>query len=369
MKKKILYIGGFELPDKNAAAQRVMANARLLREMNFDVSFIGISKDIENAPSLVDGFESTPVPYPNSTVKWFKQITTFVDSKEIINRNPDYVILYNFPAVASLKILRKCHKHGIKVIHDLTEWESAISYSPREIVHWLDINLRMRYAVKKMDGVIAISRLLFDYYKKYTQTILVPPTVDLCATKWNRERKLFSNNPKKLVYAGSIGMGNKDRLDMIIEVLKSHKDITLDVIGLSQQQYVNAFGKESPLSENVHFWGRISHNEAVLAVQNADFQLLIREDTLKNNAGFPTKFVESMSCCTPIIATPTSNICDYLKDGENGFIVSASKSLDDVFYGISVLSSEEIIKMKEACRLFEGFDYRNYKTELEKIFV
>ena len=36
MNKSILYLGGFELPDKNAAAQRVMANAKLLREMGFD---------------------------------------------------------------------------------------------------------------------------------------------------------------------------------------------------------------------------------------------------------------------------------------------------------------------------------------------
>ena len=42
MSKSILYLGGFELPDKNAAAQRVMANAKLLGEMGFDVSFIGI---------------------------------------------------------------------------------------------------------------------------------------------------------------------------------------------------------------------------------------------------------------------------------------------------------------------------------------
>ena len=62
--KTVLYLGGFELPDKNAAAQRVVANAKLLREMGFEVSFIGISKDIKNALAVVDGFVSTPVPYP-----------------------------------------------------------------------------------------------------------------------------------------------------------------------------------------------------------------------------------------------------------------------------------------------------------------
>lgn len=43
-KGTILYIGGFELPDKNAAAQRVVANAKALRDLNYNVVFIGITK-------------------------------------------------------------------------------------------------------------------------------------------------------------------------------------------------------------------------------------------------------------------------------------------------------------------------------------
>ena len=49
MSKSILYLGGFELLDKIAAAQRVMAHAKLLREMGVVVSFTGISMDIEYA--------------------------------------------------------------------------------------------------------------------------------------------------------------------------------------------------------------------------------------------------------------------------------------------------------------------------------
>lgn len=64
------------------------------------------------------------------------------------------------------------------MVHDLTEWESNNRWSPSDMMRKIDINLRMRYCVKKMDGVIAISRYLYDYYKKYTNTILVPPTVE-----------------------------------------------------------------------------------------------------------------------------------------------------------------------------------------------
>ena len=370
MSKSVLYLGGFELPDKNAAAQRVMANAKLLREMGFEVSFIGISKNIENAPSSVDRFASYPVPYPTNIKEWIHQICTFKDTDSIINSKPDYVVFYNFPAVASLRILRACHKHGIKVIHDLTEWESCNGWTPKDIVRRLDINLRMRYCTKKMDGVIAISRYLYDYYKGYTNTIQVPPTVDLQDAKFCRTRTLDSLDGKlKLVYAGSPGaVASKDRLDLIIKEVNALSQVQLDIVGLTEQQYRDVFGNSVEVGKNVVFHGRVSHSEAIRFVCDADFQMLIRENTLKNKAGFPTKFVESLSCCTPLIATVTSNICDYIQDGVNGFIVTEENPLENVIKFASTLSAAEKIKMKMACRDYEGFDYRAYKDEFSILF-
>ena len=59
--KKILYIGGFELPDKNAAAHRVLAIAKGLRDSGNEVVFMGVSKDnretdVLKTKSEVQGF-------------------------------------------------------------------------------------------------------------------------------------------------------------------------------------------------------------------------------------------------------------------------------------------------------------------------
>lgn len=366
--KRILYLGGFELPDKNAAAQRVMANAKLLREMGYEVSFMGVSKDIANVPSVVEGFSSNPVLYPTNMRQWIHQIFSFVDSEDLFDNNWDYVVLYNFPSIASLRILEACHKRGIKVIHDLTEWEFASGWTPRQVIRKLDINLRMCYCIKKMDGVICISRYLYDYYKNYTNCILTPPTVDLNNPKWNRNRRLSTGENVNLVYAGSAGFGGKDRLDSIIEALQGKIGISLTVIGMTKEQYEQGYSKSMPESVSVEFRGRVPHSEAVKAVQQADFQMLIRDSNLKNNAGFPTKFVESISCCTPVIATLTSNIGDYLQEGVNGFIVSDERSLSTLFSELPLLSKDRIVAMKQACREFSGFDYRSFSTEFAKIF-
>ncbi len=369
MKKKIIYIGGFEMPDKNAAAQRVLSNAKLLRDLGWDVSFIGVSKEIMCAPTDVYSFKSTPVPYPTNTKSWAYQLLSFINPQDILSLKPSYVILYNFPSIASLRILNICHKNGIKVIEDLTEWEEPQGWSLRSIVRKIDVKLRMEYCVKKMDGVIAISRFLYDRYKPFTHTILVPPTVDLKDNKWNHYFSVQSSDKRvNLIYAGNAGFGKKDRLDLIIEALDGITNVQLSVIGMTKDQYEQGYNKKVPEYIDVVFYGRLSHEETLKAVKKADFQMLIRDDNRKNNAGFPTKLVESMACGTPVIATLTSNIGDYLNDGYNCFIVSKDKDLKEVFSSLSNMSKTTINEMKQHCLDCLDFDYHNYKDEFLKLF-
>ena len=43
-KKTILYLGGFLLPDKNAAAHRVVNNSKIFEALNYNVILIGYDK-------------------------------------------------------------------------------------------------------------------------------------------------------------------------------------------------------------------------------------------------------------------------------------------------------------------------------------
>ena len=365
---KIMYLGGFELPDKNAAAQRVMSNAKLLREIGFEVSFWGVTKDTEIIADKMHGFESHGIPYPTSIKQWLYYIIFFISKDQISSYKPDYIVLYNFPAIASIRILHYCHKNGIKVVHDLTEWEQVDGYSPRDIIKRLDIKIRMHYCMKKMDGVIAISRYLYNYYKNFTRTILIPPMVDLNDKKWCRNRVLTEANPIRLIYAGSPGTKEKDRLDRIVNAVAKFPNIVLNIVGINQDQFEKSYGTIDSDVKNISFVGRLPHMEAIKAVCEADFQMLIRDNTLKNTAGFPTKFVESISCCTPVIATLTSNIGDYLQDGVNGFIVDDNNSIEKVLNKISNMPEKAIIKMKQVCQNYDKFDYHYYQEDFLKIF-
>ena len=49
--------------------------------------------------------------------------------------------------------------------------------------------------------------------------------------------------------------------------------------------------------------------------------MFLRDDNRVTKAGFPTKFVESISAGVPVITNKTSDLEYHLKNGENGFLL------------------------------------------------
>ena len=88
----ILYIGGFELPDKNAAAHRVLSNAKILGSLGKKVVFIGVDKSLSwdsailATEDVVQGFETYSVPYPQKREHWIKYLTDIQDYIKVFDR-------------------------------------------------------------------------------------------------------------------------------------------------------------------------------------------------------------------------------------------------------------------------------------------
>ena len=365
---KILYIGGFEMPNRNAAAQRVVSVAKTMRELGCDVTFIGVTKEITelNQEHKYEGFKYFSVKYPLSIKDWYTHITKFISFDRIKAINPDVVVLYNFPAMAQKKLTNYCHKRGIKVLVDLTEWYVTEGKKPRDIIKRWDTNRRMYKYNFDVDGVIAISKHLYNFYKNRVNTVYIPATVDLQEKKWERNRKVEIHKPIRLVYAGSPGTGQKDKLDILVKAVESKNDFILNVIGVTKEQFQSSF-ESRVIGDNVRFHGRVSHLEAIKMVRESDFEVIIRDDNLVTRAGFPTKFVEAYSCGTPVIATPTSNICDYLVEGINGFIVNENQSLNQILEKVEKMSEYELITIKKNAISLQVFDYRNYLEEIKRV--
>ena len=68
MKELVLYIGGFEVPDRNAAAQRVVGIAKSLRQLGYEVTFLNVLKtDIKKRGERREYFGFSCVEYSKET--------------------------------------------------------------------------------------------------------------------------------------------------------------------------------------------------------------------------------------------------------------------------------------------------------------
>ena len=364
---KVLYLGGFDLPDKNAAAQRVIANAKIFRQLGCDVTLVGL----DNVPGEFEfeGFRCINLKYPNSLSEWVRHLTSIKQYQPFLEEiESELVIAYNHPAVALEKLLNYNRKRNVKTLADCTEWyEPQGNWLFRKVKGW-DVDKRMNDVHCKLDGIITISRYLDDFYRsKGMKTLLLPPLVDKRDRKWQVEEVLGRDcDTIRLLYAGSPGV-SKDRLDLIIEALASIAvepcRFQFDVIGIEEQQYRKIYmnNGDEHIPAFVHFHGRLSHEEAVTALKNADFQIFLREDHLANRAGFPTKFTEAISAGTIVLTNASSNLKDYMVERQNSFEldISDSNSLAKTLSNPLSLSVGEILRIRMHMK-DDLFDYRNY---------
>lgn len=377
MKDKIIYIGGFEMPDKNAAAHYVLNNARIFRELNYDVVFLGIDQDMkwgeQRTEKLQEGFLSLPQPYPKNAKQWMSYLTDFKHIRYAIEnqQNVKYVIAYNLHAVPLNKLISYCKKRHIKVISNLTEWyENKFSFRPIEFVKWLDTIVTMKWIQRKSDGIIAVSNLLANYYKKFVSNIIIiPPLIDINEDVWKYSQPHYTSDVVEFVYAGGIEKGGKkDKLTPLIKIFHRHKDkkFKFSIVGLTKERLLSEYPEMenliNQLGEKIQFYGRVSHAESINHLKSADFTLFIRDKTRKNDAGFPTKFVEGWTSGINIIGSNVSNIKDYFPKEGNSILLedNEEETIDSAISFALALTPENLAKSRRDGFVNNPFFYKEW---------
>lgn len=388
-KGTILYVGGFELPNKNAAAHRVLSNGKIFRELGYKVVFIDVDKtlrfdtDISTTLKNIQDFDCWSVPYPRTLIQWAAYLTQIAHIKNVLSKYDDVIaiIAYNYQSIALQRLKNLATRNNMKMISDCTEWYSTKGFNlVFKFVKGFDSFLRMRIIHKKMDGLIVISEFLKNYYNECKNIVCIPPLVDLDENKWKYNKVINSNSKLSLVYSGSPGK-NKDKLDLLLESLYrlySFNNYVFKVIGITKEEYLllNPGHDKilNSLEDKVKFCGRISHIDSLQELKISDYSIFIRENTRLNNAGFPTKFVESISSGVPVITTRTSDLEKYIDEGKNGWFISYENKelMDKEISKILKTSPENVKEMKEECRGSKMFHYVKFTEStgkfLEQIF-
>lgn len=384
--KTIVYFGNVLYPDLDAASHRTIGNAKALRELGYQVILIGTRKS--ETRSILDtkesfaGFDIYYFADPQTGKQWKSYLFGLEPLKIVLSAlsNVTAVVLYNHPSISTKNTINYCHKRNIKVFADCTEWFDPQGISVHNVVKKLDTWYRMRVVNAKLDGVIAISSFLQEYYnKKGCKTICVPPLIDLTDSKWEKTDTICSedeDNTIKLCYVGNPGAGEKDKLSYILAALKRVSSkapnlrFRISIVGMTAQQYMDVFKTDVSEYSFAKFLGRKPNREALMIVKWSDFSIFLRDTNLVCTAGFPTKFSESIACGTPVLTNLSSDIGNYLVVGKNGYImdISSKEKLDNSLVRALFTPKSELIKMKQYCCEDKTFDYHSYINEFNKMF-
>ncbi|EAR56470.1 hypothetical protein SKA34_20025 [Photobacterium sp. SKA34] len=338
--KKVYYIGPFSFPDGGAAARRILGNIESLNQECIVID--GKDEVLKSSYQGIEIISCAERPNKESSFltklkKYFnisKNTISYINEQEEL---PDTIILYSGYSPYLFRLIPFCKKNNIKLIFDCVEW-----YQPKSKIEYLykpyywNIELSMRYLLKKCDYIICISKYLENYYKASGSGVVrIPPTI-----KFNKNiipvPNEIENNKIKLVYAGN--PGHKDLLNDIIEAINGLEDyFELHIVGVSG---VN--------QKSIYYYGYLPHYKSLNIVKSCHFSILLRPNNKVSNAGFSTKIVESMCNGIPVIANNTGDIKDFVNK-ENGFLFEGedSSALHVILKKISNISDANYNKLSK----------------------
>lgn len=317
----ILYYGGFALPDGNAAANRVMANGKILTQLGWHVIYLGHSGKVSSLQPLNGHPDMFQEPKPFSIIQWIKKTACFNHLQELMKSVQDLkmIILYNVPFATLLRVRNICRSQSIKVAYDCTEW-TAETEGPllKQWVKRLDCFAIRHWLPCAADALLVISHLMETTYSKHPHLLRLPPLIDIDNSIWHQPRKPHPDT-FEFFYAGVLD-GDKDRLDTIVSVFHTlpFPQARLRIIGVTKDSFLSFYPQFQSLSavndNRILFMGRCPHEDTVQFLLNCNCCIFIRPSDLRNNAGFPTKFVEAFTCGTPIITTDISDLRQYANE-------------------------------------------------------
>jgi len=386
----IYYVGEFCFPYGEAASYRVMGNALAIQAAGLRIKVVGRNGSLSEAvqggsPDVYHG-----IPYVSlaehgarSASRVCRAWRYLQGGRQLVqwlaahaHHDAAAIILAGGYTRYLSRLLPLARRWGIPLVVDVVEWfEPSHCFAGRYGPQRWDVELAMRSLIPASRNVIAISSFLEKHFlQRGVQVLRVPPLVDLADAKWRTSKQSAPDDRLRLAFTGNAG-----QKDLIVNAIRGLALLgeqagkwEFVMVGPSRAEVVKNLGRDSGLLDLLHstlrFVGRVSHAEALSLLGQADFSVLLRPDLRFAHAGFPTKLVESLAMGVPVICNVTSDIGLYVRDGQEGLVVSGCSP--EAFAGglrrALALTMERRLQMRaDARRMAEiSFDYRNWSEPM-----
>lgn len=366
----IVFITVVSFPYGGASSSRTRNLVKLLTSCGNTVHVISDFASNEQ----IDVENCTYEAVPQGITNLSKAELSLKALKEYCKQCPVDVVGMNAKCDRFWLISQYCSENGIKLIIENCEWYDSSNFKHGEKDPEYVQNQKMiEEGFKQADGFISISRLLDEHNSHFGRySVRIPTILDSEEVEYST---ITQNERIKLIYTGRAGK-SKEFLKPIIDALVRDKllkeKMQFDIYGLNLFQLLRNINYDILLffraRKLIHIHGNVEQVRMPEIIRKSDFQIFVRPNRRSSNAGFPTKLGESMMVGTPVIANDTGDICLYLRDGENGFVINGTgrKDVQTTLRRVIDLKSTERQNMRKKARLCaeQNFDYRKYQKHI-----
>lgn len=215
---------------------------------------------------------------------------------------------------------------GLKVITECSEHPMMEFQEGRMRKLWGRIKFRLETFL--FDGVLCISRYLVEYHKSHgvaeKKLFLVPSTVDPTRFNSTGARPVAD---RYIGYFGSLTF-KRDSVDVLIRAFalfsKTHPGTKLVLGGFcspamkeEMSQLISGLG----IGDWVIVVDYLTRQEVLTYITHADVLVMARSRDLASMASYPSKLTEFLATGKPVISMNVGEVADFLKDGENAYLV------------------------------------------------
>lgn len=350
----VLMITVGKFPSGDAGAVRMEIFSKMLTDNGSTVT--AISRTEKNTSKENLNIYSTRGNSASKIVKLFEYFLFPKRAKAIIKANAPYdaVYVYNVPIRLFVYLKKYCKKQNIPLVHDCVEWYSASEFKAGFFsLAYLEKDIINRFVIDKNVKVISISKYLEEYFtKKGITTVRIPILADMT----DECEKKLEKDSARIMYAGS--PGKKDLIGNAVKAYfalsrEEREKLKLLFIGTGKKQISELSGigtNKLQEEKNIIILPRIPRDEVLEKFGGSDFIILPRNSAERYaKAGFPSKVVEALAHKTPILCNYSSDLADYLTDGENS-VIAADHTPDAIcaaYKRIIGLSLSEREKLQE----------------------
>lgn len=379
---KFLYIARCGIPN-TAPGIRIYNIAKIIESLGHEVDFLCRQTNDTNNSTIVK-YDNYMYYFEKKTSnsdimkkidllkdllfadKTYERLLTDIDISSY-----DGLIVYNDTIALTRKLLKMKKNMKFSLFADVTEWyEFGNGRGFLGSLISLLTNIRIKYYDHKLDGIIAISNYLYNYYiKNNKNTVFIPPVF---YQKSDMNIELSDLNRIQISYAGSPGV--KDLLMPVISAIKkinsTEELIRFNIIGIDNDYLMKKYYHKSGECGIVAY-GRLENRKAKEIISRSDFTVLFRRPERYAKAGYSTKLAESLMLGVPVICNNIGGADIHIQNNYNGIKIDecSVESIEKVLMKITKMKKDDIFRMKNNAYLTGKKIYTpaNYNASIENL--